>query len=153
MSRLWAAKVKAVQAALVAAIQAEYAANKASYPAAMQAAFECVQGIGAENLRAMPFVARVLGPGRSAFSGDASGAYEGTMALPVVVSAKGLTEDQWVEALSELWGLVVDALTTDPTLGGLVAGSADPAFELDDPGEDGDVVAQTVTLRLITRVQ
>lgn len=154
MARLWAPKIQAIQNALAAAIQAQRDLVAADLPTPLQGDdFQVAAARDRDTRDLLPNGCRVLPPENSSLDAEVTDGFEGVLQFPVALRTKTLDSEAALLALTELVGLVFDAVSADPTLGDLTGGTASPGLLLGPIDVAGGEAVQEVVVRFHVRLQ
>lgn len=153
MARAWGPKLREVREALAKQIRAEQEAQAADLPTPLHGDLFHITAVQTSAGRTLfPVGMRVMPPAGGALTPETTKGLEGSLVFPVAIVVKGLDEADMLDLLEQAMGLLVDAVDTDPTLGGLTGGTDAPGIilqsqELDLSGTVTQVVGVAFKIR------
>jgi hypothetical protein len=128
MTRKWGPKLRQLRVALADAIRAEQEAQAGDLPTPLHGeAFEITSVQTKAPITLFPVGMRVMPPAGGGLNSEVT---EGALTFPVAIVVKGLEEADMLDLLDDALGLLLDAVDTDPTLGGKCGGLGDPGIVL-----------------------
>lgn len=153
MARKWGPKLRELRSALADQIRAEQVAQAQDLPTPLHGDLFEITSIQTNAPRTLfPVGMRVMPPAGGQLTTEATQGMEGALTFPVAIVVKGLEEADMLDLLEQALGLLIDAVDTDPTLGGRCGGTGDPAIVLQSQELDlSGVVTMVVGVSLRVR--